>query len=69
MSDSPEDVAWLAALDQLRAQLAEATRRGVGFDAFVDALSAVMRWREVEDKRLRGDAGFWSCEPEPGWEE
>lgn len=69
--ETPEDAAFAADLDRLRAQLgaaalAEAQRRGIGDDMWTDALLRVMDANELE--RFRGDISLWSRPAEEGWD-
>jgi hypothetical protein len=69
---TPEEIAFQADLDRLRAQvgpaaLEEAQRRGVGEQMLNDALNRVMEVRQAELDELYSSRGFWSATPEPGW--
>lgn len=67
---SPEDLAWLAARDQLIAQigparLAEAEFRDIGMQMLFDAGARIMAAEEAAERRK--SMNFYSRPAEEGW--
>jgi hypothetical protein len=71
MTDTtPEEIAFRADMDRLRAQagaarLEEASRRGIGDQMLTDALLRIMDANEMDERARRFN--LWSRPAEPGW--
>ena len=69
---TPEDIAFAADMDRLRAAvgsaaLEEAARRGIGDQMLNDAMNAALAANDPPLWRLDPSVVFWSEPAEPGW--
>lgn len=69
---APEDPAFEADLDRLRAAvgpaaLEEAARRGVGDEMLEEALLRAIATNDPDFRRRDPSVVFWSERPRPGW--
>lgn len=72
MTNQPEDLAFEADMDRLRAQvgalrLEEAARRGVGDEMLTDALERAIAANDPPLWRRDPSVVFWSEPAKPGW--
>jgi hypothetical protein len=69
---TPEDIAWLADRDRLRAavgadRLAEAARRAIGDQQLEQALLQALSANDADLRRRDPRVELWSDPAEPGW--